>query len=330
MTPVRVGVVLCTHNGARYVAAQARSIVEQTLPASEIVLSDDASADGTVGVARSVLESSQLGVTVLENRPALGVTANFEQGLRASGGQVIALSDQDDVWHPGKLQTMVGELERSGALLAWSDARLVDGDGAPLGRTLFQDLEVSSAEIESVRSGDAFPALLRRNLATGATVVLDRSLLDVALPIPAEWVHDEWLAVVAAAVGRVSVVTEPTIDYRLHGGNQIGVTAPTLAYKVRRVLEARGDRNAVLASKFTVLAQRMASLADVVGADVVRATEQKARFERAREALPASRWLRVAPVLRLHRRGAYRRFASRGLFDIARDLLQSHREPSPS
>ncbi len=134
--------------------------------------------------------------------------------------------------------------------------------------------------------------------------------------------HDEWLAVIAAATGRVGVVREATIDYRQHGRNQIGVTEPTLRYKVSRVLEPRGDRNTKLARRFAVLADRLGALGDAVPASYVSAARKKADFEAKRAAMAPNRLRRVGAVLGLARRGLYGRFASRGRSDIIRDLLQ--------
>ena len=328
MTGTRVSVALCTHNGEQYVGEQIATIAAQTRPVAEVVLSDDASADATVEVAgerlRSAGPATPATLVLLENPAPLGVTANFEQALSRTSGDLIALSDQDDVWHPDKIERLVEVLGSSGALLVWTDARIVGNRGEPLGRTLFEDLEISARERELVGAGRAFPALLRRNLATGATVLLRRDLLAAALPIPAEWVHDEWLAIIASAVGDVAMLDETTIDYRLHDRNQIGVTAPSLRNKIRRVLQPRGDRNELLAAKFAVLAERLRALGDRVPTAYAAAAEQKARFEGARARLSARRWRRIPVVVSLLRSGDYDRYASQGRRDVLRDLLQPH------
>lgn len=330
MTTESLSVVLCTHNGEHVVGEQIASILAQSVPVQQIVLSDDASSDETVARAtRAVGEADPpVELVLIENPVALGVTRNFAAALDRAGGPVIALCDQDDVWHPDKVARVTALLDRTGALLVWTDARLVDGDGRPLGRTLFGDLGVSDTERSLVEEGRGFEALLRRNLATGATVMLRQELLSLARPIPDEWVHDEWLAIVASAVGGVAMLDEPTIDYRLHGANQIGVTAPTLRYRIRRVLEPRGDRNEALARKFAVLAERLAALGGSVPTAYVAAARAKAAFERARADLPASRLRRPRAVLALLRAGGYARFASQGRLDAVRDLLQSHRASS--
>ena len=94
-------------------------------------------------------------------------------------------------------------------------------------------------ELDWIHGGRAFDVFLRRNLVTGATTVLRRSLLAHAAPFPVEWLHDEWLAIIAAAIGRVDVLEDELIDYRQHESNQIGAQRDTFVRKVRR-RSARG------------------------------------------------------------------------------------------
>lgn len=318
-----VSVALCTHNGAQYLEQQLRSILAQRLRPLEVVVSDDASTDDTVQIVRRIWDElpDAPRLVLLSNHKALGVTANFEQAVSACTGELIALSDQDDVWQPERLEVIAAKFQsRPGLRLVFSDARLVSGAGSPLETSLFEALEISPRDLEAVRSDEAFATLLRRNLVTGATTVFRRSLLDAALPLDRAWVHDEWLAVVAAATGEVDWVPDLLIDYRQHGANQIGVTAPTLRYKVSRVFESRGERNRSLALRASRLLERIETLGvSPRFADLVR---QKFEFESFRADLPPSRLRRIAPVLSLARSGRYQRFASRGRADILRDLLQ--------
>ncbi|WP_345763838.1 glycosyltransferase family 2 protein [Diaminobutyricibacter sp. McL0608] len=322
-----ISVALCTYNGAAFVEEQLVSILDQGRVPDELVISDDGSSDGTLGIVAATVEAAVArgaapDVVVLAGSTPSGVTANFEKAIARTTRQLIALSDQDDIWHPGRLAALAARFDDDALTFLHTDARLVREDGSPLGATLFESLELSDEELRLEESGRAFDALLRRNLATGATVVFRRELLPAALPFPPEWVHDEWLAVIAAATGRVGVVRESTIDYRQHGRNQIGVTEPTLRYKVGRVLEHRGDRNTKLAKQFRVLADRLEGLGDAVPKASVDAARQKAEFEAKRAAMAPNRLRRIGGVIALARRGLYGRFASRGRSDIIRDLLQ--------
>jgi uncharacterized protein YbaA (DUF1428 family) len=328
--PTTVSVALCTYNGARFVGEQLGSILEQTRTPDELIVSDDGSSDGTIAVVEATLAAGTarpvagaLRYVARVNDAPLGVTKNFERAVTACTSELVALSDQDDVWRRDRLERLVGEFDADSRLmLLHTDARLVGEQGAPLGMTLFAALEITDEERALELGGKGFDALLRRNLATGATVVFRRELLERALPFPAEWVHDEWLAIIAAATGRITVVAEPTIDYRQHGANQIGVNAPTLRHKMRRVLGPRGDRNASLARKFTVLADRLDELGDMVSAEDRQNARCKAEFEAFRHALPTRRLRRIRVVLRADRAGLYARYASRGRADVIRDLLQ--------
>jgi len=316
-----VSVALCTHNGAEYVVEQARSILDQTEPPAEVVLSDDASTDDTVALVEGLwaTRESPPALVVLRNATALGVTANFEQAALACTSDLVALSDQDDVWAPDRLGRMVDAFVSAPDLaLLFTDARLVDGTGADLGPSLFGALEASEADLDGIRHGDAFGILLRRNLVTGATVVFRRSLLDVAVPFDRAWVHDEWLAIIAASVARVDWLPDRLVDYRQHGRNQIGVAAPTLRYKIGRVFEPRGDRYAGLVER----AEHLLARVDARGDAVRDAVEQKLLHQRRRAELPALRIARVVPVLREAATGRYARFSSQGNLDILRDLLQ--------
>jgi glycosyltransferase involved in cell wall biosynthesis len=322
---VRVSVALCTFNGAAYLRPQLESILAQTRRPDQIVVSDDGSSDGSAEFVRSIIRSDERSVGIdfvfLENDSPLGVTANFEQALRATNGDLIVLCDQDDVWHPSKVERALSLPIEHDVWLMFTDACLVDGRGTPLGQSLFEWLEISPEERVAMASGNALPALLRRNLATGATVSFSRELLELALPFPTEWVHDEWLTIVAALHGEAHLVDEVTVDYRLHGENQIGVARPTLRRKVARMFESRANRNRRLASQFAVL--RAFVDADPSLAREVRDTvRRKAEFEAFRAGLPGNRLFRPVPVLRELRRGSYQRFASRGRLDVLRDLVQ--------
>lgn len=323
----RVSVALGTHNGARYLGEQLESILAQTYPVAEIVLSDDASRDGTVELAQRLVDEHRATdaatptLVVLRNPVALGVTANFEQALLAATGDVIALSDQDDVWHPDRIERgLAAFARRQGAELVAAEARLVGDDGAPLGSTLFATLGVDVPVRLRLESDAAFDELLKRNVVTGATMMVARALVQRAAPFPASWVHDEWLAMVASVGGGVAIVPEPVIDYRQHGGNQIGVARLGPGGKLARLREPRTVRNAQLLQRAQDLADRLPAIS---GGDsgVEAAVRAKLAHERMRQAIPARRLARVRPIWREWRTGAYGRYG-RGAQDVLRDLVQ--------
>lgn len=327
-----VSVALCTFNGARFLEDQLRSILEQTTRPQQIVISDDASTDSTVALAEAVLARysvtaghAPIDSVLLRNTSPLGVARNFENAILATTGDLVALSDQDDVWRPDRLARVLKEFDSRADLdLVFSNARLVDGFGSSLDRTLFDVLEIGESDRQRIHDADALSLFIKRNLATGATTMFRRRLLATAVPFPSSWVHDEWLAIMAAATGRLDVIDEALIDYRQHGSNVIGVDYPTLRRKVQRALEPRGDRNKRLSGQFEQFAERLESLGAAVPSEVLALARAKATFETERERLPTARLRRLAPILAANRRGWYAMFASQGRLDMVRDLLQPH------
>lgn len=323
---------MCTYNGAEYVEEQLASILGQSRPVDELVVADDASDDATLDIVRAAVAAhrdagAELDYVELTRDPAeraepFGVAANFERALRAATGDIIALSDQDDRWVDGRLDRLLTVLETQPTVgLVHSDAALVDADGAPLGVTLFEALGVDRRELASISAGRAFEVMLRRNLVTGATTVVRRSIVDRALPVPEGWIHDEWIAIVASALGRTAVVREPLVDYRQHGGNQIGAAKLTFRGKIRKLRQPREERNENLLVRAESLVRWIDANAPEVSAKRRTFAALKLDHERVRYALPERRGARLGPVVIEWMRGRYGRYGL-GAQDVLRDLVQ--------
>lgn len=322
-----VSVALCTHNGEAYVGEQVRSILAQRPAPLEIVVGDDASSDDTVAViertvaeARAADPALHVRLRIHRRAEPLGVVGNFAATLAECRGDLVALSDQDDVWTPDKLALLVTRFAADpDLLLVHTDARLVDSAGAPLGLDLLDALEATAGERTGLESGDAFAVLMRRNLVTGATVVLRRSLVDLAAPFPAGWVHDEWLAVLAAGIGTLRLESAPLLDYRQHGANVIGARRPTMGDRMRKLREPRTERAARLVERSRALVERLETLGAAPGR--IAAARGKLAHETTRSRLPRVRIARLPGVLAGAVTGRYSRY-SRGPIDILRDLVQ--------
>lgn len=325
-TAPRISVALGTHNGERFVGEQIASVLEQTRPVDEIVLSDDASTDGTVEIVEGAVEAHRAArgavpeLVILRNDPPLRVTKNFEQALAASTGELVALSDQDDIWHRTRIERLAARFDDPTVSLVFSNARQVGASGEYLGHDLFEALGMNAGERELVEQGRAFEQFMRRNLATGATVMLRRSLVEEAAPFPQAWLHDEWLAVIAAAHDGVRMHDECLTDYRQHDENQVGMRKMDLRRKFGMFLQPRTERNRRLYLRAEALAARIDVLAGVP--DTYRAAAQeKYLFEQARQAYPEAHLLRLIPILRQLRLGRYGRYGT-GLKDAVRNLIQ--------
>ena len=318
---VKISVVVCTYNGEKFLAAQLQSILDQTHPPDDIIVSDDGSSDSTLDIVGEFC-SRDSGAkkpqwTVQSRKKPLGVAGNFASALTKARGEFVALADQDDVWEPTRLEQGLAQF-RNDALLVHCDATLIDEAGQPTS-SLMSALRLTSGERRSLLAGNALDALLRRNLVTGATSMIRASLLQQALPIPEGWVHDEWLGLVAAVQGGVVFWEESQIRYRQHGSNEIGAAKTDLDEATRRLRETRSDF-------FSRKLLRNSGIRRVLERDPIwLSAEARAKlaakldFDHWRSQLPAQRWGRVLPVLMRWAQGDYGRFA-RGYLDVIRDL----------
>lgn len=320
---VSVSVALCTFNGGRYIEEQLRSILNQDPPPRQIVVSDDGSSDNTVTKVTAELKKAEaMGInSLLLDGPREGITANFARAISACTGDIVMLSDQDDVWHDGRLAGSIAAFaRRPELLLELSDARLVDEGGAPLGMTLFEALRVRRTDRNAINRGDAFAMLLRRNIATGATVAFRRELFDFAAPLPSEWLHDEWLAIIAAASGAVAASPSQRIDYRQHDANQVGVHRPTLRYRIGRLVDSGPGRNRGLEQRAIVLRDHLRKMS--VSTEVLDRVDSKINVEQLRASMHPRRLMRLRKICRLLLSGDYARYTSQGAMEAVRDLVR--------
>jgi glycosyltransferase involved in cell wall biosynthesis len=174
-------------------------------------VSDDAS-ERDVG---ALLEGDER-FTLVRSDQRRGFYRNFERALEQvpTSAQFVALCDQDDVWHPGKLAKLRAAI--GDRALAFSDQRLTDASGRVLRDTLWQGRAVNHDDLLS---------MLVANSVTGAATLFRRDLLDLLLPFPDTpglQFHDHWLGVAALAAGGIAYVDEPLYDYVQHAGAVFG------------------------------------------------------------------------------------------------------------
>lgn len=135
----KVSIVVTTYNGAKYLAAQLDSILAQTHHELEILISDDASTDDTWAVAQHYAEKDTR-IQLFRHEKNVGLHANLNAALAKASGEYIAISDQDDIWLPHKIEKQLSLL--GGAVGVYSDSALIDTQGQSLGKTLFQTLNI--------------------------------------------------------------------------------------------------------------------------------------------------------------------------------------------
>ncbi len=196
---------MATYNGEKYVAEQLHSILAQLSENDEVIISDDGSTDNTLQIISGYKDPR---IRCLQNTGRKGVVGNFENALSHATGDIIFLSDQDDIWEPTKVQVCVQALQNS--LCVLHNAQLIDADGNVTNANLFA--------IHHTRTG--YWHNLWRNTFVGCCMAFRSELLQKLLPIPASIkMHDIWIALLASRYGKVILVPQSLIRYRRHMHN---------------------------------------------------------------------------------------------------------------
>ena len=194
---------------------QVESIRAQTHRNWICILSDDLSSPARLAAMREVLDGDPRFVVSPSPR-RLRFYDNFERALSLvpPSADYVAMADQDDCWHPDKLETLLAEIGDAG--LVYSDARIVSPDGELIADTYWSERRNNHADISS---------LLMANCVTGAASLFPRKLLDDALPFPPRQFahfHDHWVALTARSLGEIAFVPRPLYDYVQHGEAVLG------------------------------------------------------------------------------------------------------------
>lgn len=242
-----LSVALCTYNGEKFVAQQLDSILNQHVPVSEIVICDDCSTDGTLKILQSYAKQYPSLIKLHKNTANLGFIKNFENAILLCEGDIIFLSDQDDLWVPTKTQIMVDFFcSNPNAILLFTNAVLIDENNNRIDGFLWDKWGFTSEMQNLWKDNDqAFRYLVNGyNKVTGATVAFRAVLKNSALPfhmVDKFW-HDGWLSLCASKLNGLLFIAEPLIQYRVHKGQAIGVRRKALSKSKRYSLLKRAKK----------------------------------------------------------------------------------------
>lgn len=205
-----ISVLLTAYCGEAYIAQQIASILPQLAAGDELLVSDDSPPD--LGATREAVAAfADPRIRYLAG-PRRGVIKNIEFLLGQARGALLVLSDQDDVWLPGKLE-YIRTLDTTKPVLLLHDAHITDEALRDSGVTLFHALGVGPGLVRN----------LVKNGFTGCCMALTRPLLDHVLPFPEGIpMHDQWLGLQALRRGTVIYLDKPLLLYRRHEGTQTG------------------------------------------------------------------------------------------------------------
>ncbi|WP_158559139.1 glycosyltransferase [Deminuibacter soli] len=203
-----ISVVMCTYNGEKFIDEQVQSILQQTWQNMELIIVDDCSTDSTWQKLQQWQQQSTL-VKLHRNAHNLGYNKNFEYAIQLAAGDLIALSDQDDIWLSEKLERLVPCFNDAQTVLAHSrSVRLENGK-----------LDFHKVSLQHQFSGNDTRRLLFFNQMMGHDAMFRRSLVQHIVPIPERMSYDWWIAVVATCYGNIAAVPDFLVHHRIHGSN---------------------------------------------------------------------------------------------------------------
>ena len=314
----RISVALCTYNGERFLPQQLASIAQQTRLPDELIVCDDGSTDRTMSLLREFAASAPYPVRIYENEHNLGSAANFERAIRLCGGNLIALSDQDDIWYPIRLERSEQEFTaHPQAGLVFSDADVIDDRDGLTGRTMWQRLGFAGKRARDLLGGK-YLLLAKHRFVTGATMMFRASLRDRCLPIGEGWIHDEWIALITAAFFELRPIDQPLIRYRIHGSQQVGLQNKLEQRTKGTPAQRHWDRLAESTRELELLCAALSEMVLDSRRGVLPAYQQHLRFLAFRANLPALRLIRLGPILTHY--PEYKLHAS-GLASALKDLV---------
>lgn len=204
-----ISVCMATFQGERFVAGQIDSILPQLDEGDELVISDDSSTDRTPEIVREYAEGDRR-IRFFPGQTFRSPVLNFQFCLSQAVGEIIVLSDQDDVWLPHKLDLVrhLFAAEERRPFLVVLDAEVIDGEGRV----------IHPSVLSKLRAGRGFWKNLWDNRYLGCCMAFSRDLLDRALPFPRLIpMHDIWLGQLCERIGTTRFVPEVTMRYRRHG-----------------------------------------------------------------------------------------------------------------
>jgi glycosyltransferase involved in cell wall biosynthesis len=217
-----ISVVIAVYNGSDYIEQQLRSILCQIGDSDEVILVDDFSSDETLELVAAL---GDIRVRIFRNFTNIGVQRSFEKAIGLASGDIIFLSDQDDVWMDGKVDRIMSELQVCDLVV--TDCKVVDANLNLIYPSLF---EIINPKMGVIRN-------LIKNSYTGCCMAFNRKILDKALPFPKDIpMHDWWIGLIGEIIGSVKFINDPYLLYRRHGKNASTLSEASIFSPYKRII----------------------------------------------------------------------------------------------
>lgn len=230
---MKLSVALCTYNGEHYVRELLESILNQTIKVDEIVVCDDGSSDHTLEIVESIGNTLVPSFHIYRNEDRKGFKNNFFQAIDLCQGELVFLADQDDVWHPNKVETMVRWFEsHPEEKVLFTNASLIDETGTAIAGDLWQRFGFDKKKQRFFNHGFGLDIWMWSNRATGATMAVRKDFVKTdTWKDFLDGYHDSIIALQGILSHSIGCLSEQLMDYRLHGDQACG--AEDLPYQLQ-------------------------------------------------------------------------------------------------
>lgn len=218
-----VSVAMCTYNGEAFIGKQIQSILDQTHSNIELIVVDDKSSDRTLEIIQS-FEAKDKRIRLHKNQHNLGFNKNFEKAIRLCSGNFIAISDQDDIWLPNKIERLLASIGEH--LMVYANSAKIDDNDNLLGSSILN----SGRNPEKYNN---YKSILINNFVTGHNVLFKKRAIDLILPFPEKGFYDWWMGFVMLYEGKLAYCNEILTHYRIHNQSVIKVIQSNLASSKR-------------------------------------------------------------------------------------------------
>lgn len=210
----KIDILMATYNGEKFLDAQIKSILDQTYSNFNLIISDDCSKDGTRKILEKYAEKDKR-ITLYFQEKNIGYVKNFEFLLGKVTSNIYALSDQDDIWLPEKIEKSIENMKKNDSDLVFGDLILIDENENNISDSFWEYKKIKN----KIRKDKKYNGLLLNNYVTGCTLVSKKEYLKHILPLPKNSkyiIHDYWIAIIVALKGKISYLDKPYIKYRQH------------------------------------------------------------------------------------------------------------------
>lgn len=215
---LKVSVCMAAYKGEKYIIRQLDSILKQLREDDEVIIVDDCSTDNTINI---IGEINDRRVKVYKNEYNLGFLATFEKSINLSTGEIIFLSDQDDIWMDNKVERVLEIFKMNKADIVFHDAIIIDENENVLYRSFSELRKISTSALKNFIF----------NSYTGCCMAFRSKVKDSILPIPADAIyHDRWIGIMGSLFNmKIEFMEEKLIYYVRHGNNVSPISKRSLA-----------------------------------------------------------------------------------------------------